>query len=201
MHNSTKIAPLNFIVDGKSRKDEISSLVVLMEDKVGLDEEIFARGFFVPDPKFLNYGLDYKGKVKLLDLGGVVANPFCDEEYLKRLLIRGSGHYFNYLGLQVMFSKESLIPTSQGRKLATKYHELVNLALDDKVDARTFFRFGPYLHNLVPRFGSSFVKIALEEISKLPEVKIPDNTVINAALAATPQKWIIYQNGNIGLLS
>lgn len=194
-----QLKPLDFMFTGEF-KDNPERLEEIIRQKAESDRGIFRRGIYLNDPKFLNYGLDENGNVKLLDLGSATHDPFEDDGYLHRMLVRGGGHYFNHSVLQnfeTLHTKRLMPPTVRGIELANFYAQTTGLTFDEAVNSNYYLANGQYMEKIAPVYGKYFVRVALEEIEKYTDFKIPDESPIHNVVNATPQNWILTPGGAV----
>ena len=191
-----RISALDSIMQGEFNKTP-TRLVEVIEEKASLDREILRRGIFLNDPKFMNYGLDNEGHLKVLDVGSATDNPF-DDAYMHRFLVRGTGHYFNYLALQVVYTGALAFPTLKGRELAAKYASAVGLTFDDKIGAHDFLTHEPYLFALAKDFGAALIKLALEEIERRSPFVVPQDSLLHQMAVSASRNWSIHPGGMVG---
>ena len=193
-----KISVLDSIRQGEFNATP-ERLTKILEEKAELDREIFRRDIFLNDPKFMNYGLDNDGKVKVLDVGSATDNPF-DDDFLQRFLIRGVGHYFNYLSLQVAHTGRSGQVTQAGIDLSKKYESTVGLTFDQTIGANQFLTQGIYLYNVARYYAPSLVRIAVEDVEKNSQFVIPQDSLLPQMAQSSIRDWAILPGGNVGYM-
>lgn len=190
-----KVSPLWDDIAALAKKGDVQTIVGLIEEKAALDREIFARGVFVPDPKFPNYGKGEDKKVVLLDLGSAVEDPTQgdDGQFIRRLLLRGMGHYGNLAYL-------SLIPNAPPGlrpQLAQAYRRTTGLDFNPNFSTQTFTNLGNYLHLQVSRFGDLFLLIAQQELERFFPTPIRQHQLVTRVLAGEHLQWAVSADGTI----
>lgn len=190
-----KISVLDSIIHGEFNATP-ERLAEVIKEKAELDREIFRRGIFLNDPKFMNYGLDIEGHVKVLDVGSATNNPF-DDGHHNRFLIRGAGHYFNYFVLQTVYTGWGALTTPKGKELASKYARAVGLTFDEEIRAHDFLTHEPYLFALAIDYGPLLIRLALEEVEGQSPFNIPPNSLLREMAISARRNWSVYPGGMI----
>lgn len=102
--------------------EKIESLAVGTAEN---DKVLFKKGIYVPDPTFVNFGIDKNGQVKSLDSGSARINFTGDQEYSGLAFQRARSHYANFLMLR--FLEGELRMAQNSASISEQYATLVGI--------------------------------------------------------------------------